>query len=70
MGNPNSPGWWFDEGAVDELGGWITLPINSFSWLLCGILATSKGLWHCYLVPDVFCQHFCHLVRGEPRGVG
>lgn len=65
MGSPGSPGWGFDGGGVDEEGGWLTLPVNSFSWFLWGKLSPSRGLWHWYLVPDVFCQRFCHLVRSE-----
>lgn len=50
--------------------GQIRRPINSFSWLLWGKLAVSRGLWHAYLVPDVFCQRFWHLEKGEHRGGG
>lgn len=45
--------------------GHIRLPINSFSWLLWRRLVISRGLWHGYLVPDVFSQCFWHLERGE-----
>lgn len=45
--------------------GHIRLPINSFSWLLRGRLGISRGLWHGYLVSDVFSQRFWHPERGE-----